>query len=158
MRDLDNTLNIPLSLKSETKFIGLSGLGLLIVFTGFFHLFCLLGKRYNGLFKLGLCGCWPFACLLRGQLHLNRPQQHAGIYHNLGWANRLTIFRGFLIAFSGGFIFLIDLNEKVLLIPAFSYLIAAIIDRVDGYIARLTKHESLLASSLIQNLMHLAYY
>ncbi len=151
MSNSNNTLSLPLSpisLKTETKFIGLSGLGLLIVFAGFFSFILPIGQALRWFFQAGILWLLAIYILVGRQLHLNRPQQLAPIYHNLGWANRLTIARGFLIAFSGGFIFLVDLSEKVLLIPALSYLAAAVIDRIDGYIARLTRHESLLGIKL----------
>ncbi|MBN4075809.1 CDP-alcohol phosphatidyltransferase family protein [Gammaproteobacteria bacterium AH-315-E17] len=81
-------------------------------------------------------------------LNLNRSSMQLALYPNLGGANRLTLLRGFLIALTGGFIFHANLSEKIILIPALSYFFAAIIDRVDGYIARLTKHESLLGTKL----------
>ena len=82
------------------------------------------------------------------RLALNRFDQGYVLYKNLGWANRLTILRGGLIAMTGGFIFL-QLPPGILAwFPAVLYTIAAIIDRVDGYVARKTKHQSLLGTEL----------
>jgi CDP-diacylglycerol--glycerol-3-phosphate 3-phosphatidyltransferase len=82
------------------------------------------------------------------RLELNRPAQDSVLYNNLGWANRLTILRGGLIAMTGGFIFLQYPPGLLAWFPAVLYSIAAIIDRVDGYVARKTKHQSLLGTEL----------
>lgn len=144
----ENTSKTPLSLKSEANFIRFLGLSLLIVFT---ILFCLIWPFWQALqWFIQAVILWLLATniILSKHLDLNRASQQQASYPDLGWANRLSLFRGFLIAFTAGFVFLLDLSEKILLIPALSYLIAAIIDRIDGYIARITKHESILGIKL----------
>ena len=148
MLNSENTSKTNLSLKSEANFIHFLGLSLLIVFT---VVFCLIWPFWQALqWFMQAVILWLLATniILNKHLDLNRASQQKAIYPDLGWANRLTLFRGFLIAFTGGFVFLLDRSEKILLIPALSYLIAAIIDRIDGYIARITKHESLLGIKL----------
>lgn len=137
----------PSSLKPEINLIRNLGLGLVIVFTVLFSFIWSAWQALQWLIQAGLL--WLLVTnIINRQLDLNRPSQQQAIYDDLGWANRLTILRGFLVALTGGFIFLIDLSQNILLLPALSYLIAAVIDRVDGYIARLTRHESLLGIKL----------
>jgi len=82
------------------------------------------------------------------RLQDNRAAADSALYPNLGWANRLTIVRGFLIALCAGFLFQ-RLNHAILLwLPAGFYSIAAILDRVDGYVARSTQHTSLMGNAL----------
>lgn len=147
MISFDKPSNALLSLKSETTFIRKLGLSLLLVFSVLFSFAWPIWQSLQWFIQAGLLWLLVISILSK-QLDLNRPSQQQAIYQDLGWANRLTIFRGFLIAFTGGFIFQIDISGKVLLIPALSYLIAAIIDRIDGYIARITRHESLLGIQL----------
>lgn len=138
---------LPSSLKPEINLIRNLGLGLVIVFTVLFSFIWSAWQALQWLIQAGLL--WLLVTnIINRQLDLNRPSQQQAIYDDLGWANRLTILRGFLVALTGGFIFLIDLSQNILLLPALSYLIAAVIDRVDGYIARLTRHESLLGIKL----------
>jgi CDP-diacylglycerol--glycerol-3-phosphate 3-phosphatidyltransferase len=144
---IDTSSNTPPPLESETKLIRNLGLSLLIVFTAFSSFIWSLWQAFQWFIQTGFL--WFLAISIVGkQLDLNRPSQEQALYLNLGWANRLTLFRGFLIAFTAGFLFQANLTGKVLLIPAFSYFIAAVIDRIDGYIARLTNHESLLGTNL----------
>lgn len=139
--------SLPSSLKPEINLIRNLGLGLVIVFTVLFSFIWSAWQALQWLIQAGLL--WLLVTnIINRQLDLNRPSQQQAIYDDLGWANRLTILRGFLVALTGGFIFLIDLSQNILLLPALSYLIAAVIDRVDGYIARLTRHESLLGIKL----------
>ncbi len=147
MINVENSSETLLALVSETNFIRNLGFSLLIIFTVLFSLIWPKWQALQWLIQAGLL--WLLVIkVISQQLELNRPSQKQPIYENLGWANRLTILRGFLIAFTGGFILQLDISDKALLIPAFSYLIAAIIDRLDGYLARITKHESLLGIQL----------
>ena len=65
----------------------------------------------------------------------NRAALNTALYPSLGWANRLTIFRGFLIALCAGFLWQDLKREFLFWLPALLYSIAAILDRVDGYVA-----------------------
>jgi CDP-diacylglycerol--glycerol-3-phosphate 3-phosphatidyltransferase len=78
----------------------------------------------------------------------NRSAPGTALYPSLGWANRLTILRGFLIALCAGFLWQ-SLNYALLFwLPAFLYSVAAILDRVDGYVARRTQRTSEMGNAL----------
>lgn len=89
---------------------------------------------------------WAFLCFeTKRRLPLNRPTPEAPLYPNLGWANRLTLLRAWLIAAVAGFLFQPWPEGAVLSwVPGVLYLFAAIFDRVDGYVARRTGQSSLL--------------
>jgi CDP-diacylglycerol--glycerol-3-phosphate 3-phosphatidyltransferase len=72
---------------------------------------------------------------------------------DLGAANWLTLLRGFLIGTLAGFLFpaaSISADRFSLLAwtPGAVYLVAAVLDYFDGYVARITKHESRLGEWL----------
>ncbi|MCB1648491.1 MAG: CDP-alcohol phosphatidyltransferase family protein [Gammaproteobacteria bacterium] len=82
------------------------------------------------------------------RLPLNRATNDAPLYPTLGTANRLTLLRGYLIALSAGFLLLPYTTPWLPWLPAFLYSVAAILDRVDGFIARRSGQSSLLGASL----------
>lgn len=88
--------------------------------------------------------CWQ----LWQRADLNRPSEGAAPYPSLGWANRLTLLRGGLIALTGGFLFQPQALGLMAWIPGVLYTIAAILDRMDGFVARRSKQTSLLGSEL----------
>lgn len=134
-------------LTRELRIIGLLGMAILLVAS----------------ISLAALENWPlalqwglFSALVWGlvwqqtakRLQDNRAAADSALYPSLGWANRLTIVRGFLIALCAGFLFQ-SLNHAFLFwLPAFLYSIAAILDRVDGYVARSTQHTSLMGNAL----------
>jgi CDP-diacylglycerol--glycerol-3-phosphate 3-phosphatidyltransferase len=81
-------------------------------------------------------------------MEFNRLNAGSVLYRDLGWANRLTIFRGLLIAMTGGFILHPWPPAILAWMPGILYTAAAIIDRVDGYVARKTSRQSLLGTEL----------
>lgn len=84
----------------------------------------------------------------RNRLVMNRAQSSAVLYPTLGLANRLTVLRGGLISATGGFLFL-DWPPGVLAwLPGCLYTLAAILDRVDGFVARKRGQTSLLGIEL----------
>lgn len=94
-------------------------------------------------------GLWFFVCWqLWRRAELNRASEDAPLYPRLGWANRLTLLRGGLIALTGGFLFQPQAVGLMAWIPGVLYCIAAILDRMDGYVARRSKHTSLLGNEL----------
>jgi CDP-diacylglycerol--glycerol-3-phosphate 3-phosphatidyltransferase len=112
---------------------------------------------------VGLLESWPFAALWLVQSltlwalcwqqvwqrrALNRPAPEAALYPTLGRANQLTILRGLLIAATGGFLLQLPGNALLIWAAAFLYSVAAILDRVDGYVARRSRQTSLLGSEL----------
>jgi len=138
---------IPLPLIAETKALSYLGFLLLIVSTVIFMSVWPVRATFHWLVQASLL--WGLLVHRTIKLlELNHSTAQSAIYPNLGWANRLTLLRGLLIAFTGGFVFQANLSEKILLIPALSYFFAAIIDRLDGFVARLTQQESLLGTRL----------
>lgn len=84
-------------------------------------------------------------------LALNRPDDTSPSFPQLGWANRTTISRGWLIAASGGFLVIPDVLSALPLLlwaAAALYSAAAILDRVDGFIARRRQQTTLLGARL----------
>lgn len=78
---------------------------------------------------------------------LNRPNMTARSYVDLGWANRLTLLRGGLIALTGGFLFQSPSGIAAWM-PGILYSVAAILDRTDGWVARRSGRTSLLGKEL----------
>lgn len=94
-------------------------------------------------------GLWLFVCWqLWQRIDLNRTSESAAPYPTLGWANRLTLLRGGLIALTGGFLFQPQAAGFAAWIPGLLYTLAAILDRIDGFVARRSKHTSLLGNEL----------
>ncbi len=93
---------------------------------------------------------WAFVCFqTHRRLTLNRPEAEAPLYGELGWGNRLTLLRAWLIATVGGFLFQPWPEGPALAwLPGMLYFGAAVLDRIDGYVARKTRHSSLLGHEL----------
>jgi CDP-diacylglycerol--glycerol-3-phosphate 3-phosphatidyltransferase len=92
---------------------------------------------------------WAYVCrTLWNLLALNRRRPSSLLYPDLGWGNRATILRGWLIALSGGFL-LVDLQVDLnIWLPAAGYSLAAVLDRLDGFLARRGGQTSLLGRDL----------
>ncbi|MEX0964013.1 MAG: CDP-alcohol phosphatidyltransferase family protein [Pseudohongiellaceae bacterium] len=106
------------------------------------------GGALQWLLQAGLV--WIFICYqTKRRLPLNRPDLQAPLYGQLGWANRITLLRAWLIAVVAGFL-LQPWPDGLALswLPGLAYLSAALLDRVDGYVARRTRHGSLLGNEL----------
>lgn len=85
------------------------------------------------------------------RLLLNRASDTSPLYPTLGRANLLTLSRGWLIAATGGFLPIPEVlvtHATLLWIAAALYSVAAIFDRVDGYIARRSGQTTLLGARL----------
>jgi CDP-diacylglycerol--glycerol-3-phosphate 3-phosphatidyltransferase len=93
---------------------------------------------------------WAFLCYqTRQRLTLNRPSPEAPLYKKLGWANRVTLLRAWLVAAVAGFLMQPWPDGPALAcLPGMLYLFAAVLDRVDGYVARRTGQTSLLGIEL----------
>jgi CDP-diacylglycerol--glycerol-3-phosphate 3-phosphatidyltransferase len=92
---------------------------------------------------------WFYVCWqLWQRLELNRASEGAPLYPTLGWANRLTLLRGGLIALTGGLLFQPQAAGLMAWVPGALYTLAAILDRMDGFVARRSKQTSLLGSEL----------
>ena len=141
-----NRLNYDFDLemmKHELQVIAGLGCGILLI--GFSLLGVADGWHVAGQWLLQAGLIWGFVWQYAWRrLALNRAAAGMPLYTNLGWGNRLTLLRGGLIALTGGFLFL-NLNE---LLPAILYTLAALLDRLDGYVARRSKQVSLLGNEL----------
>ncbi|QEY13457.1 CDP-alcohol phosphatidyltransferase family protein [Cellvibrio sp. KY-YJ-3] len=104
----------------------------------------------NALQWLLIADClWFYVCWqLWQRLELNRASEGAPLYPTLGWANRLTLLRGGLIALTGGFLFQPQAAGLMAWVPGALYTLAAILDRMDGFVARRSKQTSLLGTEL----------
>lgn len=78
------------------------------------------------------------------------PRNRAGeeLSPSLGPATLLTVVRGVLVAFLAGFLLLPRPTESLVWLPAALYGLAALLDYVDGTIARLTDHVTTLGARL----------
>jgi CDP-diacylglycerol--glycerol-3-phosphate 3-phosphatidyltransferase len=83
--------------------------------------------------------CWRLRAL-------NRAAADGVMFAGLGWANRITLLRGLLIAACGGF--LVPAHTVLALgwIGGPLYSTAAILDRVDGFVARRSGQTTLLGT------------
>lgn len=101
---------------------------------------------------LGSLVLWALVCWqLQLRLHLNRPDLDSPLYPDLGWANRMTIARGWLICAVGGFLLVPTLlwdHTALAWLVAALYSLAAILDRLDGFVARRSRRSSLLGGEL----------
>jgi CDP-diacylglycerol--glycerol-3-phosphate 3-phosphatidyltransferase len=134
-------------MKVDIKLPGLFGFGLLWI------IFLILG--YSASWRMGLqwvlqaASLWAWVLYLTWRRSdLNRTSPNSPLLNNLGWANRLTLLRGYLIALTGGFLFQPGIYGFVSWIPGLLYGIAAVLDRVDGFVARKSKQTTLLGAEL----------
>jgi CDP-diacylglycerol--glycerol-3-phosphate 3-phosphatidyltransferase len=135
------------SLKHNLLLTGLLGAGILLV--GFFS-FINIATNINPLqWLLFAGGLWIFVWWeLWRRVDLNRASLDAAPYHNLGLANGLTLLRGGLIAMTGGFLLQPQAAGLIGWLPGVLYTIAAILDRMDGFVARRTQRTSILGGEL----------
>ena len=83
------------------------------------------------------------------RLTLNRADPKSAVYARLGWGNRLTLLRSWLIAATGGFLFQVRPEGAWLAwLPGMIYFFGAVLDRVDGFVARRTGQMSQLGIEL----------
>jgi CDP-diacylglycerol--glycerol-3-phosphate 3-phosphatidyltransferase len=91
--------------------------------------------------------------LVRSGLGKNHSAQNTILRPELGYANWLTIGRGILIGALGGFLFQTPPFSEtgygwLVWLPGAMYLCAALMDYVDGYLARVTRTETKLGEWL----------
>lgn len=134
----------------ELLTLGFSGLVANLIAYLLLGRFGILDSEWNAMqWLLQSTLLWIFICQQTWQYrNLNRPTLDSPLTSSLGWANRLTILRGWLIAATGGFLFLSSPPADVAWTAAALYSIAAILDRIDGYVARRTRQTSLLGTEL----------
>lgn len=145
--DTDDTLN---KLRKELLWLVLSGLAALILCSGMLTVVADPDQVLTWLVTAGL----SFALVWqqsRKRLALNRSELLSPLYPDLGWANRMTFARGWLVAATAGFLLIsptLQQHAVLVWIAAASYSVAAIFDRVDGFIARKTQRSSILGAEL----------
>lgn len=131
---------------TEIKLTGVLGAGVIAACAAFL---IFADRGFNSwLWSFGAGGIWIY-CVWQTyrRLHLNRPHLEAPCFTDFGWANRLTLLRGGLIALTGGFLFQLPVGTAVW-IPGLLYSAAAVLDRVDGWVARRSGRTSVLGKEL----------
>jgi len=133
-------------LQQELQFIGAWSAGVLSAGALFF---ALSQTGVSPLLWFFLAGSLWLYCWLQTwrRRDLNRPNMTSPSYADLGWANRLTLLRGGLIALTGGFLFQSPSGIAAWM-PGILYSVAAILDRTDGWVARRSGRTSLLGKEL----------
>ncbi len=81
-------------------------------------------------------------------LEVNKHPDNPHLHIVFGIGTQVTLFRGFLLAALGGCILLPQLTVLGGWIPALLYLIAALSDGVDGYLARKYNHVTILGEQI----------
>lgn len=135
------------NMKSELRYTAVFGSAILFLLCG------ILGIEWTWIYAsywiLLAFPLWALVLWLIWQrLDRNRPDLESPLYPNLGYANQLTLLRGGLIALTGGFLLLPPGSGFIAWVPGLLYGCAAILDRIDGFVARKTKRVSLLGSDL----------
>lgn len=90
---------------------------------------------------------YQFAVLWSGLPHNHRPGE-IDILPVLGWGNRLTLIRGMLIAGLVGFLLIPEPQGWLAWLPGIFYTLAIAADFFDGYLARITRHNTRLGEIL----------
>lgn len=131
----------------ELRTIGLLGVAVLLV--GSISLAMLENWPLAIQWGLVSASLWALAWQQAAQrLPSNRATLDSALYPSLGWANRLTILRGLLIALGAGFLWQSFDHQLLVWLPALLYSIAAVLDRVDGFVARRSRRASLMGNDL----------
>lgn len=135
------------ALTHELHIIGFLGLLLLLLLFGWLGLVTNWWTALQWLVQAGLIAGygWRFALT---QLGSNRAMADAALYPSLGWGNRITLCRAWCIACCGGFMLLAHSHQLTVLLPAVAYSLAALLDRLDGLVARRSQQVSCLGSTL----------
>jgi len=147
---MDNSLqdgaalqNLRKSLKTQAA---VGGVILLVAF-GFLRLAISAGEAW---IWLGLVlPVYTYQCIyIFRYLPENKKNPDAPLYASLGWANQITILRGFFLVMLAGFVFLPRPAGPLAWAPGILYLLAVCMDFLDGYLARVMGRVSLLGSRL----------
>lgn len=81
-------------------------------------------------------------------LKRNHRRNERRLLPTLGYGNGITITRGVLISLLAGFLFIPEPTTALAWLPALFYTTASILDYLDGYVARLTNHTTILGEVL----------
>jgi CDP-diacylglycerol---glycerol-3-phosphate 3-phosphatidyltransferase len=135
------------SLKQQVIYSGLVGALVILITAILFHY---LSFGFNSFYWSILSGLtWLWVCWqLWKLLDLNRKEIDSPLYHQLGIANQLTLLRGGLIALTAGFLLQPAPQNELAWVPGLLYGIAAILDRIDGWVARINQRITQLGSEL----------
>lgn len=84
------------------------------------------------------------------RLPLNESTVNKRFFATLGVANRITLIRGLFIAATAGFLVIVSTEPPawLLYVPAALYTLAAVMDAVDGYVARRQQQTTQLGKEL----------
>lgn len=122
----------------------------LVFLTGIFMFFYWMWEPVHAWRWLALAAvfsAWQLI-FLRRNLHLNQRAGEVDVLPALGWANRVSFLRGIFIAALFGFLFSPWPEDGLSWLPFTFYLLAALSDVLDGYLARITNHVTALGSAL----------
>lgn len=86
--------------------------------------------------------------ILGGNLRHNRRGEHGPLLPTLGYGNGLTLTRGLLLLLLAGFLFSPRPAGPLLWVPAILFTASRLIDCFDGYVARITRHDTKLGAIL----------
>lgn len=86
--------------------------------------------------------------LLWWGLKRNYRRNEQTLLPTLGYGNGITITRGLLVSLLAGFLFIPEPTATLAWLPAIFYTTASILDFLDGYVARLTNHATILGEVL----------
>ena len=101
--------------------------------------------RWAALAGLGLAyALWLFG---RGLKDNHRQGEHL-VLPTLGAGNAVTLLRGLLVGLLAGFLFFPRPPSELAWAPALLYTLAIVADYLDGYLARVTHHATLLGATL----------
>lgn len=86
--------------------------------------------------------------ILGGNLQHNRRNDNAPLLPTLGYGNGMTLARGLLLLLLSGFLFSPRPTGSLLWVPAMLFTASRLIDCFDGYVARVTRHDTKLGAIL----------
>lgn len=81
-------------------------------------------------------------------LKRNHRRNERELLPTLGYGNTITIIRGVLVSLLAGFLFIPEPNTLLAWLPAIFYSTASLLDYLDGYVARVTNHTTILGEVL----------
>jgi len=129
-------------------------ISLLVVGCGFSWLYIAwqLGCALRWLLQAAVINAYVLWLLWKAVRKNYHPDKKILLPH-LGYANWLTFFRGILIGLLAGFLFQPwpyskNPSDWISWVPGGIYMLAVILDYADGYIARITRHETYLGEWL----------
>lgn len=131
----------------DRELLSMALVGWLLLVAGAVLLGLTLKGYLAGIFLLYSNLIWAFAWYQAWQRRALNHGDDAVPRSQLGWANRLTLLRGVLIAASAGFLFQNPV-PTLAWVPALCYGCAVLLDRLDGEVARRSGQTSRLGSEL----------